>query len=671
MLSWTQPLARPWHGSARSLQRAQPSRRAPGYAWPIGGVRGASATDKFRFVSRDEERVVKTTLHELGTQGETMKLSLKVYHFQELSRTSLRDSSLRRDERYEALKADLVAQVSDLSPAQLVAAMVSSGRLKINSSPFWWHLARGVERHVLGTKSGLPGLQHSQICLVLHAMGRAKIKVKLRFYQRMLRHMLNHATLWSEWDMAWVLYAMRKRRLKPFREENLQHQLWAKVLKNIAAVFRQKLHLTSPRGIVFILYEFSRHQVYPGEVMFAAARRLSKHMSSLNDRSLVALASMLGTFDWPEVRLLKRLSKQVREPQTFVRLHPIMFVVIIHAFAKLRVRDIDLLEAVCTLFARSCEGLDPRSRATLAYSLGKLGVRGPVWSTLCARIQEKIGTHPPLHLALIAHACGKVGVDDVPLLTEGVLSDAALESLKGFRPKDVACLLDGLTLTGHLSEELFRAAFDWYISLGTVGGNQRTQMMNRILFSVVLERPSFLSDAPTAWRTTLARVRTDLQPMEERPYHTTLEDAARALGLTPDGANATRTLRRKGLYTVDLHVAPRKSDGESLALHLVADAEVCPLTGELLGPTRLRQRHLGMMRWTYVGMGRKEWLALPTAEARVDALEALLSRYVPTERQLEASPQTAALLEATAALEADTVVRAAALADKDERVLLP
>ena len=40
--------------------------------------------------------------------------------------------------------------------------------------------------------------------------------------------MLYHPELWTEFDMAWILYAMRKRRLTATNEENYRHVLWAK-----------------------------------------------------------------------------------------------------------------------------------------------------------------------------------------------------------------------------------------------------------------------------------------------------------------------------------------------------------------------------------------------------------------------------------------------------------
>ena len=105
-------------------------------------------------------------------------------------------------------------------------------------------LRRAVERHTVKTKSGAPGLAHSQICLTMHALGKANVKIKDRFlgkkptdfdgaswpwtslshgyhmlsplelamhcevwgfYYRMLKLMMKNAEIWTEFDMAWLL----------------------------------------------------------------------------------------------------------------------------------------------------------------------------------------------------------------------------------------------------------------------------------------------------------------------------------------------------------------------------------------------------------------------------------------------------------------------------------
>ena len=159
------------------------------------------------------------------------------------------------------------------------------------------------------------------------------------------------------WRISRILYGMRKRRLKPRNPEQKEHKLWARVLRAVAAYFRQKMHFISPKGIVYILYEFGKHGIFPGsnhwcdshrslswkrhcmktyiwnsifvnlvdiiillnivklyfiyiyiyhlyisylvwtrpgEELFRATRRIRRHLSSLSNRTLVLLAVLLA-----------------------------------------------------------------------------------------------------------------------------------------------------------------------------------------------------------------------------------------------------------------------------------------------------------------------------------------------------------------------------------------
>ena len=148
-----------------------------------------------------------------------------------------------------------------------------------------------------------------------------------------------------------ILYGMRKRRLRPRNPEQKEHKLWARVLRAVAAYFRQKMHFISPKGIVYILYEFAQQGIFPGaafvgstfgskelvnhgepqlhicyettisygfvcvvfehiknhaaflaggssrprgEDLFRATRRIRRHLSSLSNRALVLLAVLLA-----------------------------------------------------------------------------------------------------------------------------------------------------------------------------------------------------------------------------------------------------------------------------------------------------------------------------------------------------------------------------------------
>lgn len=581
-----------------------------------------AATHTFRYASREEERIIKTSLHDVGTQFDSMKLSLKIYHFQELSKTSLTNAVLRRDDRYETLKEDLRTNALDLSPAQLVAASVSAGRLNLRERRFWWALARGVMKHTQRTKSGFPGLQHSEICLFLHNLSKTSVKIKTVFYFRMLKHMSFNPELWTEFDMAWILGAMRRRRLMPKDEDRPAHRLWGKILSSISTFFGQKMHFISPRGIVCILHEFSRQGFYPGKQVFPAMKRVRQNVPALADRSLVSLAQVLARFDWPDKRMLRKISHELREPRRFLRIHPNMFIVVLNAYAKLRVRDVALLEAICGLLARGCNQLSPRSCAEAANSLGRLGVRGPVWAELATKVQEQVDRHGPLQLALIAHGFGKAAVREEKLLMES-LAEASLAVIPGFSAKHLACLLDGFVLMGCLHQELFSEAMDEYVRIGSVGGRERHQMMSRVVSSMVLEAPSFFEDIPSSWEGLLTRYKTAQTTHQRKPrsYHEELTQCAQILSLP------AKIFHQRGHHFIDMYIAA--TDARPIALHLFAEAEFCPLTQELLGPSRLRQRHLEQMQCICLGLRRKEWLSLEDTSSRASSIMDKISSLLP------------------------------------------
>jgi len=213
--------------------------------------------------------------------------------------------------------------------------------------------------------------------------------------------------------------------------------------------------------------------------VFPAMKRVRQNVPALADRSLVSLAQVLARFDWPDKRMLRKISHELREPRRFLRIHPNMFIVVLNAYAKLRVRDVALLEAICGLLARGCNQLSPRSCAEAANSLGRLGVRGPVWAELATKVQEQVDRHGPLQLALIAHGFGKAAVREEKLLMES-LAEASLAVIPGFSAKHLACLLDGFVLMGCLHQELFSEAMDESVRIGSVGGRERHQMMSRV-----------------------------------------------------------------------------------------------------------------------------------------------------------------------------------------------
>ena len=83
----------------------------------------------------------------------------------------------------EAIRSKYIAtrnKCLTTSNKKLVETMQYSVKQQFEYSDRRVELRRAVEHHTVKTKSGMPGLQHSQISLVLHALGKANVKIKER-----------------------------------------------------------------------------------------------------------------------------------------------------------------------------------------------------------------------------------------------------------------------------------------------------------------------------------------------------------------------------------------------------------------------------------------------------------------------------------------------------------
>eukprot|EP00971_Amphidinium_carterae_P117016 2317317-Amphidinium_carterae.1 len=137
--------------------------------------------------------------------------------------------------------------------------------------------------------------------------------------------------------------------------------------------------------------------------------------------------------------------------------------------------------------------------------------------------------------------------------------------------------------------------------------------MTRVLFDTLLAKPTLLDNSPKSWRALLGRTMrwNDAADLTPQAFHGELAACAHALSIKGS------VCKRKGLYGIDFYISSVPGR-DALAIHLLADAELCPLTGEMLGPSQLREKHLQQMRCQCLYLRRREWMTLPTTEDRVD-----------------------------------------------------
>ncbi|CEL93108.1 unnamed protein product [Vitrella brassicaformis CCMP3155] len=619
------------------------------------------------FISRDEEKTVRTVLHQVGQYDATTKLSLKIYHLQQLTRTTFKASQLHKDERFTELVRSVESGVANLSPAQLLALALSARKLHIRRPSLWTQVAYHLRRHCKSPSASLAGISLSQVCLSLHALARHRAKVRKIHLNELLRFVLSERHLLNEHDIACVAYAMRKYGLKPSREamhkasqwtrdrmqKRQRHEqyrllrnfseiesrqvLYSKVLRSLSRRLRDKLHFTSPKGVIATLFQFACLGYLPLVTVRRATQHLSGLLHTLDDQSVALLALSFAKWQLPNEALLKRLGKEVGgSAERFARLDSHWLGILLYAYGRLSIRQNDLLRAAADRLRRAPQAFPRIALAQAAWALGRLGVRDvEAWEALGRTFRSRLEYAGTLELANVAHAYGKVGLRDEATLD--AIGDKAMDLESGFTCQQVANLLDGFILAGHFRLDLFGRLLAYFVKSETMEGTpvKRFTQMNRLTFTILVEFPELACHAPQSLQLLLSRYNEAFMDKPQRSYHEQLLLCLESLGLE----GCVTLLKQKGPYRCDARITgPPDAGPGKVALDLLSEGDYCPLTGELLGPIRLKARHLHSMGWHWVGMRRKPWLRLNTLAERRDALYDTLHGILPSLTKLPISP---------------------------------
>ncbi|KAL8272796.1 hypothetical protein Esti_003270 [Eimeria stiedai] len=187
--------------------------------------------------ARGQQQALHSLLQEIESYSSstTTKLSLKVYHLQQLA--SVPGSSyllLQQHPGVARLVKDLTAATAaapaaapaaaagqELSPQQLHALALCCCKLRLPSNhPLWNGLAKQMLRH---SKGG--GLSVSEASSSLRAFAAASAAVDLTHIAALLQHVLRDVGRLNEHDVACLLFAVRKYRLNPLAEAQQQIQV--------------------------------------------------------------------------------------------------------------------------------------------------------------------------------------------------------------------------------------------------------------------------------------------------------------------------------------------------------------------------------------------------------------------------------------------------------------
>lgn len=525
---------------------------------------------------------------------EFTKPGLKVFHLQRISSTSYEESELMADDRYIKLKSEIFTpeKMKALSPAQIIAAAVSLGRLRGSHMKEWTVICNAIKNL---SESSQYRISASQIGVTLYAIARSGNCgcAKDRFVVPVLKRFLQESNEWSPIDMGWVLYFLRRR-------ESRSLASWHRTAGQLAYRFNERLGDMTGKQIACILSEFGYMKLSPNKAINGALTALESRKKKLDAKTMCLLLGSFAKLRIYRTDFLFKVSPEIlfliSEPKksTFRQVATILF-----HLSKLDWFNAAIVKAVLKRFDDSGEISDV-DLAMIAYGLGRLGVGSctATWTRIARELSERLESMSALNVSVIVSSFGKVGYADATLM-ESVLSHVRA-NIKAFTSRQTLTLLSGL-MNCHMTH-----------------------------LSVPLPK-NMQVDHVTEFQLNKLRLNYSVSPiMAPRKIsflHSKIKDLLHANGLNPPELN-----KQVGPVFVDAYF---DLEGMPSAILLLGASDVCKLnTGLLLGPTSWIVRYLDRVGIQVFSVHRE-------ALAKADSLAAIpgLERFGTTFNWCKRAPR--------------------------------
>ncbi|CDJ65686.1 hypothetical protein, conserved [Eimeria necatrix] len=570
--------------------------------------------------ARAEQQALLSLLHEIEkSNSNAVKVSLRVFHLQQLA--AIRGASYLRLQQHPAVvqlieeltaaaaakPGELAESTGELSPPQLHALKGSMSVAEACSSLRCFaaasadvdrmHLA-ALMQHVLRDAGQVN--EYDAACVLYsirkyHFNPRAELEQQLEVVEARAAEdgVASSPVVRLAAESLHQKQKSKARRVDSSKSDTRTNsrslsKLSLKMARVCAWALERRATTATPKSLVCCLYEYGLLQLLPWRLLLLLLKRLrqKQQLQQLDGQGLALLALSLSLLKQRETKIMRRIGwvvqqreQEQQQPQqqraplqedvlallkrregVRKEYSPQSLCLLLHATAKLSLRETGIICAVCARIERAGSTMTNQQLVICAEALGLLGVRHEAaWQTINSLLAERHRSLSPCEISLGTLGASKAAAADPETLT--ALLSQALSLQRGFTGQQLVNLLDGIALSGQAKQ-----------------------------------CSEALSAAPQSVQLFIEAHQQPFQAVEPQQ-----EDLA---------GNTDRS-------SCD---SSKRSD---ICLDLLSEGCYCPLSGNLLGAALLKARHLQKMGFLYCSIRRQQWLDADAAKQQRLVLHAL------------------------------------------------
>ncbi|SOV21694.1 conserved Plasmodium protein, unknown function [Plasmodium sp. DRC-Itaito] len=281
---------------------------------------------------------------------------------------------------------------------------------------------------------------------------------------------------------------------------------YMKILRTIIYIIcKRKMLFENPNILILILYYYFKMNLIPIQIFYKLHFKIKKNIKNIDIKYISLYLYILSNINF-NISYYKFIYKyltnvfQYRQKEFNILSLSMSF----YSLSKNYYFNDQFINVCLNLFLRNAKGLNDILITNIIYTLGKLKIKhDELCDTLCDILTRRMESMSVLNLSLIVHNLSKLNYKNDNFYK--LCLEKGKELFPIFTAKQLVIFTEGMIMNNIYDYEFIEMFFNKLIKIDNIESKKKTNILNKICFTLVLEKQDFIKKFPLSINTVISK----------------------------------------------------------------------------------------------------------------------------------------------------------------------
>ncbi|CAC9696265.1 conserved Plasmodium protein, unknown function [Plasmodium sp. DRC-Itaito] len=413
---------------------------------------------------------------------------------------------------------------------------------------------------------------------------------------------------------------------------------YMKILRTIIYIIsKRKMLFENPNILILILYYYFKMNLIPIQIFYKLHFKIKKNIKNIDIKYVSLYLYILSIINF-NISYYKFIYKyltnvfQYRQKEFNILSLSMSF----YSLSKNYYFNDQFINVCLNLFLRNAKGLNDILITNIIYTLGKLKIKNDeLCDTLCDILSGRMESMSILNLSLIVHNLSKLNYRNDNFYK--LCLEKGKELFPIFTAKQLVIFTEGMIMNNIYDYEFIEMFFNKLIKIDNTENKKKTNILNKICFSLVLEKQDFIKRFPLSINTMISKHMDYIQKKSFTYIHDEIVNILNYLKV-----ENFEILKEKKPYMFDIYIR----NNDSIYIDILSPKEYLYVTKldvsnshdnnnnnndnnkdkELSAFIELKKRHMIKLNAKYLYIDKTSYLSLDSIDKKIKFIKTFLEK---------------------------------------------